>query len=212
MLYDHKYVAAKLYKWEKYMQEFSLPTWEQLPPIELYMDQVLALLTQYLDFLPRDEGEEKIISASAVNNYVRLKIMPAPNKKKYSRIHIAYLVMICTLKQTLNIAYVQKMIPVGLPEEEVRTIYNDYVEKHKSTAVLYTHQVRSLASELLKGEGGREKMPEDLVISSAIIAGLGKLLCEKVINLQNISLEEANEPLLEQFLQSGNPEVLPEKE
>lgn len=200
MLYDQKYVAAKLYKWEKYMKEFSLPTWEQLPPIELYMDQVLALLTQYLDFLPKDDNEDKIVSASAINNYVRLKIMPAPLKKRYARVHIAYLIMICTLKQTLNIAYVQKLLPMNLSEEEVRTIYNDYVEKHKATALFFTRQAHSLASGFLSNPEHHEDAVENLVITSAVVAGFAKLLVEKVVKLQNTTLEESTDPQIEQFI------------
>ncbi len=199
-LYDQKFVAAKLCKWEKYMQEFSLPTWEQLPPIELYMDQVLALLTQYLDFLPKDDRDDKIVSASAINNYVRLKIMPAPYKKKYARIHIAYLIMICTLKPTLNIAYIQKLIPADLPEEEVRTIYNDYVQKHHTTALFFTRRVRSLTADFLKAPDSQENVVEDLVTSAAIVAGFAKLLVEKIVKLQHVTLEESTDPDLAKFL------------
>ena len=200
MLYDQKYVAAKLCKWERYMKEFSLPTWEQLPPIELYMDQVLALLTQYLDFLPKEDNEDKIVSASAINNYVRLKIMPAPYKKKYARIHIAYLIMICTLKQTLNIACVQKLLPIDLSEEEVRDLYNDYVQKHKKTALFFTRQVRVLASGFLKDPANHETAVENLVISSAVVAGFAKLLVEKIVKLQNISLEDSTDESLQEFI------------
>ena len=41
-------VAEKLRKWEGFLQEYELPAWDMLPGIELYMDQVIALLTQYL--------------------------------------------------------------------------------------------------------------------------------------------------------------------
>ncbi len=198
-LYDQTFVAAKLRKWENYMQEFSLPTWEQLPPIELYMDQVLALLTQYLDFLPKEDHEDKIVSASAINNYVRLKVMPAPYKKKYARIHIAYLIMICTLKQTLNISYVQKLLPIDLSEEEVKNIYNDYVEKHRTTALFFTRQAHSVASGFLKNPDSQENAVENLVTSAAIVAGFAKLLVEKIVKLQHVTLAESTDPDLEKF-------------
>lgn len=188
MLYDAKFVAAKLCKWEKYMQEYSLPTWEQLPPIELYMDQVLALLTQYLDYLPKEENEDKIISSSAINNYVRLKIMPAPYKKRYSRIHIAYLIMICTLKQTLNIAQIQRIIPSNLPEEEIHMLYNDYAQKHRETALLFIQQAREFASDFLRDP--EHHSVENLVISASVVAEFAKLLVEKVVKLQRLTFED----------------------
>lgn len=52
--------------------------------------------------------EEQIITAAAINNYVRTKVMPGPNKKKYYRIHIAYLIIICSLKQNLSLAMLQR--------------------------------------------------------------------------------------------------------
>jgi hypothetical protein len=32
------------------------------------MDQVIALLKKYLDFLPHDELEERVVTSSAFNN------------------------------------------------------------------------------------------------------------------------------------------------
>ena len=93
------------------------------------MDQVIVLLTRYLDYLLYDASTDTVITASTINNYVRMKIMPPPVKKRYSRLHLAYLIIICIMKQSLNIAYVQKMIPIGIDEEEVKRIYNDFVNK-----------------------------------------------------------------------------------
>ena len=45
--YDKNQVEAKLLRWEKFLGEFRLPEWETLPRIELYMDQVIALLGEY---------------------------------------------------------------------------------------------------------------------------------------------------------------------
>ena len=134
-MFKRELIAAKLRRWERYLEKFNLPKWEELPAFDLYMDQVIALLTKYLDFLPHeDTGGEKIVTPVAINNYVRMKIMPAPVKKKYSRIHLAYLIMICTLKQTLSISYITKIIPNGIEEQKVRELYNDYVNMHKNSA------------------------------------------------------------------------------
>ena len=71
--------------------------------------------------------KERIVTASAINNYVRLKLMPAPVKRKYYRVHICYLIMILTLKQSIGISQVQKIIPWELADgqdgpESVRQI------------------------------------------------------------------------------------------
>ena len=99
MKYDKALVAGKLRRWETYLNTYRLPGWDQIPDLGLYMEQVIALLRQYLDYLPPELKEEEFITAAAINNYVRTKIMPEPVKKRYYRVHIAYLLVICTLKQ-----------------------------------------------------------------------------------------------------------------
>ena len=74
---EYEHVARRLAEWEAGMDAFRLPDWESLPQLELYMDQVIILLNQYLGPLYRS-GEEKAVTASIINNYVRLRVLPAP--------------------------------------------------------------------------------------------------------------------------------------
>lgn len=55
-IYDSRLVAGKLRRWSHYLQHYRLPTWEQIPTLGLYMDQVLTLLSRYLPFCPKGEG------------------------------------------------------------------------------------------------------------------------------------------------------------
>ena len=98
MEYNNDLVAGKLRRWEKYLDSYRLPSWEEIPDLGLYMEQVIVLLRQYLDYLPPELKAEEFITSAAVNNYVRTKLMPEPVKKRYYREHIAYLLLICTLK------------------------------------------------------------------------------------------------------------------
>ena len=50
MLYDKQQIASKLLHWEEFLHEFRLPVWDELPQIELYMDQVIVLLNEYLSY------------------------------------------------------------------------------------------------------------------------------------------------------------------
>lgn len=85
-----------------------LPKWEELPDFELYMDQVIALVGRCLE--TGCGGEEHQLTSSMVNNYVKMGAMPAPFKKRYSRTHLAHLLVICTLKQVMPIAAICAMI------------------------------------------------------------------------------------------------------
>ena len=193
MTYDNALVAGKLRRWEKYLLNYRLPHWEQIPELGLYMEQVIALLKQYLDYLPPELKEEQFITAAAINNYVRTRIMPEPVKKRYYRIHIAYLLVICTLKQGLSIALVQRVLPMGLSEEEVREAYESYVEQHRKSAAFFIEQVRRVAGPILDHEGNDPEYStgrtEDLIVSSAIIGGLSRLLAEKLMLLEGKDLQ-----------------------
>lgn len=189
MFYDKSLIAHKLRRWEKCLKNYRLPTWDELPTIDLYMEQVISLLSQWLYFLPAEDTEGEVVTPTAINNYVRLKIMPAPNKKKYSRIHMAYLLMICTLKQSVSISYVQKMIPVGLTEDEVRLVYSDYVEKHREAALFFVQQVGSQARPILDENDESENSVGNLVTSFAVLAGFSKLMTEKIVRLQDADSE-----------------------
>ena len=76
--------------------EHTLPAWDELPDFELYMDQVLSLTGRYLEGMPNSEDSK--LTASMINNYVKVKIIPAPQGKRYSRRHVAYLLLLCILK------------------------------------------------------------------------------------------------------------------
>lgn len=189
MQYDTSFVEMKLRRWEKYINEFRLPAWEDIPDLGLYMEQVLALLTEYLDYLPPELKDEQFITAATINNYVRNRYMPKPFKKKYYRVHIAYLVMICTLKQSLTIATLTKMIPNDIPEERVKEIYTAYRERHRIAAEFFVETVRVIAAPILGHEERRTAASvdetSDLISTYAIISGLSGLLAEKLLLLED---------------------------
>lgn len=185
MFYDKELIADTLRQWESCLMQFDLPSWEQLPPLDLYMDQVIALLGQYLGFLPAEESAGRIVTPTAINNYVRMRIMPPPKKKKYSRTHIAYLIMICALKQSVSIAHIQKMIPMGLTEEQVRSLYNDFTAQHKRACVSFLRQVEgAVTRDVMSGEGGEDNAVGNFVTACAVSAGFYRQLAETIVKLQ----------------------------
>ena len=183
MTHDKALVAEKLRKWEGFLQEYELPTWDMLPCIELYMDQVLVLLTQYLNFLPREDGAENITTPAMVNNYVKMKVLPPPVKKRYSRVHLAYLIMVCMLKQTLGISLVQQILPADASEDTVHATYDAFVRMHKAVAAQFAAEVRAAASPALLSEEPADSAVGGLILQAAIAASLFKLLTEKLVSL-----------------------------
>ena len=102
-----------------------LPRWNELPEIDLYLDQVVNYIERYLGayFINK---EDKVITKTMINNYVKQGVMPAPEKKKYNRAQIAYLLVICILKQVYSISDIKKLIALTIKNYEVGKAYNRF--------------------------------------------------------------------------------------
>ncbi len=148
-MYDSKLITGKLKRWEKFMKKFSLPAYDEIPNLGLYMDQVLTLMGQYLAPLTTTDTEDAAITAATINNYVRVKVMPAPEKKKYLRLHIAYLIIICTLKQAMSISDIQALLPANLSDEDMRAVYYDYSRCYKASVLFFINEVKDETDRIL---------------------------------------------------------------
>lgn len=183
---DNTLVAAKLRRWETYLDSYHLPEWEAIPDFGLYMEQLTELLKQYLDYLPPELKDSEVITAAAINNYVRTKIMPGPRKRRYYREHIAYLIIILTLKSTLSIAMIHRILPAELDAGALEDFYRSYVRQHRAIAGYFTEQVRRAAAPIL-GSGDTGDIAaagaDELIVQSAIAGGFACLLSEKLILL-----------------------------
>ena len=110
---------------EEVIMKIHIPRWNELPEIDLYLDQVVNYLEKYLTQYSANK-EDKIITKTMINNYVKQGIMPAPEKKKYSRAHIAYLMVICVLKQVYSISDIGKLISLTIQYFELSKAYNRF--------------------------------------------------------------------------------------
>ena len=105
-------------------EKISIPEWEMLPDIGLYMDQVVTLAERI--FYPRlPKGET---TRSMINNYVKSGLVPRPVGKKYDRDHLARLIMVCVLKQALNLDSIGLLLD-GLCREGIREGYDRFRTK-----------------------------------------------------------------------------------
>ena len=73
---------------EEDIKKFHLPRWDEIPNIDLYIDQVVSLLETYLSNYIKGENnkEDKIVTKTMINNYAKNHLLPPPEKKKYSRV------------------------------------------------------------------------------------------------------------------------------
>lgn len=82
---------------------------EDIPSIELYMDQITTFMEKELKGNKRNE-EDKILTKTMINNYSKNDLLPPSNKKKYSKNHIILLIYIYYLKNFLSINDIQKLL------------------------------------------------------------------------------------------------------
>lgn len=83
---------------------------EDIPNIELYMDQVTTFMDSKLRPTTRYPGEDKILTKTMINNYAKNDLLPPPVKKKYSKEHVLLLIFIYYYKGILSINDIQTLL------------------------------------------------------------------------------------------------------
>lgn len=87
----------------KEVTTFNDITLDDIPDIDLYMDQVTTLFEKKLHPLKR-EIDDKIMTKTMINNYAKAKIFPPVKSKKYNKDQIILLELIYNLKQNLSLS------------------------------------------------------------------------------------------------------------
>ncbi|MBO6046553.1 MAG: DUF1836 domain-containing protein [Erysipelotrichaceae bacterium] len=103
----------------------QLIPWDEIPDFPLYIDQVVAIIDSTLDFLPRNEGD-KTITNTMINNYVKAGIVPAPEKKRYTRNHVAYFIVICLLKRVYSLDEISKLFRLQILKSSTEIAYKKF--------------------------------------------------------------------------------------
>ncbi len=82
---------------------------EDIPNIDLYMDQVLTFLEKELGTV-REATEDKAMTKTMINNYTKNQLLPPPEKKKYSRDHMLNLIFIYYFKNFLGLKDIKSIL------------------------------------------------------------------------------------------------------
>ena len=81
---------------------------EDIPNIDLYMDQVTTFMDARLASCKRSD-DDKILTKTMINNYTKNNLLPPPEKKKYSKEHMFLLIFLYYFKNVLSISDIQKI-------------------------------------------------------------------------------------------------------
>lgn len=83
---------------------------EDIPNIDLYMDQVTTFMDRKLRDTARYPENDKILTKTMINNYAKNDLLPPPVKKKYSKEHVLLLIFIYYYKGILSINDIQTLL------------------------------------------------------------------------------------------------------
>ncbi len=167
---------------------------EDIPNIELYMDQVTTFMDEHLQSTKRYPSD-KILTKTMINNYAKNNLLPPPDKKKYSKEHMLILIFIYHFKSILSITDIQALLN-PLTEKyfdkkdgiTIERIYTEVFSMEDSQVEALKDDIRQqykLASQTFPEAEGEEA--EFLQIFSFICAlsfdvFMKRLLIEKLID------------------------------
>ena len=154
----------------KQLIEYKAPSIDQLPEIDLYMDQVLSYVNRYR-FLPSEEKD--MLTASMINNYVKDDVIQSPVAKKYNKEGIISVLMLAQLKKILPINDIKKLF--NHTDVEIKELYQIYQQ-----ALDQTIQTLKNAQETFEADQNKSK--ELLVLHLSIDASIKAYLAQVILN------------------------------
>lgn len=112
------------FKISQSIQNFKLPRYDDLPEVELYLDQTTAYISERLEIL----GDVKLTN-SMISNYVKHKLIRRPVKKRYAADQIAELFFIAVAKNVMQLSDLKAAIELQRRTYSTKVAYNYFVEE-----------------------------------------------------------------------------------
>jgi len=146
---------------------FHCPRWNELPDLDLYMDQLVSILEKNLIIFEELWGE-KIITSMMINNYVKQKVVDPPIKKRYNREHLAYFFVVCIMKRVLSISEISDLISYLTSLHSIDYAYNLYCDELERA-------IKEVFAAKLDPRKMKEPDKELIILRSAILAFANKM-------------------------------------
>ncbi|WP_282020486.1 DUF1836 domain-containing protein [Planomicrobium okeanokoites] len=160
---------------DKFALEKKIPA-EEIPRIDLYIDQVIQLFDTGFAETKRNP-EEKILTKTMINNYAKGKLFYPVTNKKYSRNHVMLINLIYQMKSALSINDVKKVL-AGINEKaaqkeiDLSGFYESYLEIQRYNDGIFKEnveqQIEKAQSESADFGDDREEIDKVLLIASLV--------------------------------------------
>ncbi|SDG99400.1 protein of unknown function [Planococcus glaciei] len=163
---------------------------EDIPKIDLYIDQVIQLFETSFADAKRNE-EEKILTKTMINNYAKGKLFYPVHNKKYTRNHIMLISLIYQMKSALSINDVKQVLD-GLNERALQqglnleSFYESYLELQQGNVGSFAAGLNEQAGRVSQQAAGMEDAEElerVLLIASLVhTSNLYRRAAEKLVD------------------------------
>lgn len=169
---------------------------EDLPNIDLYMDQVTTFMEQQLSDTKRN-SDDKILTKTMINNYAKNDLLPPPVKKKYSKEHLLMLIFIYYFKNILSISDIQSVLnPISekyfgsADDFNLEKIYNEVFQLEKSAVVSLQKditkkfQISQDTFQMLEGKDQEDMQMFAFICLLSFDVYVKKQILEKLIDMR----------------------------
>lgn len=176
-----------------------------IPNIDLYMDQVTSFMEKQLKSTKRND-EDKILTKTMINNYAKNDLLPAPEKKKYSKEHLLLLTFIYYFKNILSMKDIEMLLkPITEKyfhtesEITIAHIYDEVCTNEKERTKLLQKDIELMYNNSMEtfsdvdGEDRELLQFFSFVCSLSLDVYVKKLLIEKLIDSMSETTAKSSE-------------------
>lgn len=161
---------------------------EDMPELDLYMDQVIQLFETKMEGTKRTQ-EDKILTKTMINNYAKGKLLMPIKNKKYSKEHIILISLIYNYKGTISIGDIKLVLDRIVADHnneekeiDIREIYNLFLKQCEFDSKLFEEESKKII-EAIKIKSENDYDNKLLLLSSLInMSNMYRRLSEKLID------------------------------
>jgi hypothetical protein len=131
-----------------------------IPDIDLYMDQVTTFIENKLGDEKRDK-KDKLLTKTMINNYSKAKILTPSKNKRYNKQQMIQLILIYYLKQVLSIGDIHDLFkPLfeneGKDKNLINDIYNSFLSFKKDSMKSASNMLEEMTAVIADSTDNKE--------------------------------------------------------
>lgn len=158
----------------------------EIPDLDLYMDQVITLFENKLSNGKRFD-DDKLLTKTMINNYAKDKLLQPITNKKYSRENILLLILIYNLKQSLSISDIKTLLyEIKDTNNDLIQFYNSFLNRTNSDFIDFKNEISTVINE--------DDAPDNLPLLIISLINKSNMYKKLAINLLDNNINKKDTP------------------